>query len=186
MRWTWHCSPDSAYLIQDEICQPLTQGALRSRFDKARTLAKVDFQFRDIRAKAATDTGDLAHSQTLLGHKNRDMTEHYVKARMGDRVAALRLSLFSLTTASALSLSLRTSTTSIRHFGRCAKPSPLLNQRPARTAKRLNCPEVCTKDRHGNGGSELAAVMPALHFEILQAQQGLRAGPPQHVLLMLD
>jgi hypothetical protein len=44
----------------------LTQCALRSRFDKARTLAKVDFQFRDIRAKAATDTGDLAHSQKLL------------------------------------------------------------------------------------------------------------------------
>ena len=60
----------SAYLIQDENGQPLTQCALRSRFDKARTLAKVDFQFRDIRAKAATDTGDLAHSQKLLAHKN--------------------------------------------------------------------------------------------------------------------
>ncbi|WP_332776996.1 tyrosine-type recombinase/integrase [Polaromonas sp.] len=72
----------SAYIIQDENGQPLTQFALRSRSDKARTLAKVDFQFRDIRAKAATDTGDLAHSQTLLGHKNRDMTEHYVKARV--------------------------------------------------------------------------------------------------------
>ena len=80
----------SAYLIQDENGQPLTQCALRSRFDKARTLAKVDFQFRDIRAKAATDTGDLAHSQTLLGHKNRDMTEHYVKARSGARVKPLR------------------------------------------------------------------------------------------------
>ena len=80
----------SAFLIQDENGQPLTQCALRSRFDKARTLAKVDFQFRDIRAKAATDTGDLAHSQTLLGHKNRDMTEHYVKARMGGRVKPLR------------------------------------------------------------------------------------------------
>ena len=80
----------SVYLIQDENGQPLTQGALRSRFDKARTLAKVDFQFRDIRAKAATDTGDLAHSQTLLGHKNRDMTEHYVKSRIGDRVRPLR------------------------------------------------------------------------------------------------
>lgn len=32
---------------------------MRSRFDKARDLAKVSFQFRDIRAKAATDTGDL-------------------------------------------------------------------------------------------------------------------------------
>ena len=80
----------SVYLIQDENGQPLTQCALRSRFDKARTIAKVDFQFRDIRAKAATDTGDLAHSQTLLGHKSRDMTEHYVKRRRGDRVKLLR------------------------------------------------------------------------------------------------
>lgn len=80
----------SAHLIQDDNGQPLTQGALRSRFDKARTLANVDFQFRDIRAKAATDTGDLAHSQKLLAHKKRDMTEHYVKARMGDRVKPLR------------------------------------------------------------------------------------------------
>ena len=75
----------SAWIIQDENGQPLTQFALRSRFDKARTLAKVDFQFRDIRAKAATDTGDLAHSQSLLGHKNRVMTEHYVRVQMGER-----------------------------------------------------------------------------------------------------
>lgn len=80
----------SPYLIQDDNGQPLSQFALRSRFDKARTLAKVDFQFRDIRAKAATDTGDLAHSQKLLAHKNRDMTEHYVKSRIGERVKPLR------------------------------------------------------------------------------------------------
>ena len=80
----------STFLIQDENGQPLSQGALRSRFDKARTLAKVDFQFRDIRAKAATDTGDLAHSQKLLAHKNREMTEHYVKSRIGERVRPLR------------------------------------------------------------------------------------------------
>ena len=80
----------SAYLIQDENGQPVSQCALRSRFDKARTLAKVDFQFRDIRGKAATNTGNLAHSQKLLGHKNRDMTEHYVKARIGERVKPLR------------------------------------------------------------------------------------------------
>ena len=78
------------YLVQDENGQPLSQFALRSRFDKARLAAKVDFQFRDIRGKAATDTGDLAHSQRLLGHKNREMTEHYVKVRMGDRVQPLR------------------------------------------------------------------------------------------------
>ena len=80
----------STYLIQEENGQPLSYFSLRSRFDKARTLAKVDFQFRDIRAKAATDTGDLAHSQKLLAHKNRDMTEHYVKARVGERVRPLR------------------------------------------------------------------------------------------------
>jgi integrase len=80
----------SPHLIQDANGQPLSQLALRSRFDKARTLAKVDFQFRDIRAKAATDTGDLAHSQKLLAHKNRDMTEHYVRSRIGERVRPLR------------------------------------------------------------------------------------------------
>lgn len=33
----------------------------------------MSFEFRDLRAKAATDAGDLAHSQQLLAHKNRDM-----------------------------------------------------------------------------------------------------------------
>ena len=80
----------SAGLVQDENGQPLTSFALRSRFDKARTLAKVDFQFRDIRGKAATDTGDLAHSQRLLAHKNRDMTERYVRSRTGERIKPLR------------------------------------------------------------------------------------------------
>ena len=76
---------------EDAACsQPLSQFALRPRFDKARTLAKVNFQFRDILAKAATDIGDLAYSQKLLAHKNRDMTEHYVKARIGERVRSLR------------------------------------------------------------------------------------------------
>ena len=64
--------------------------AMRGRFNKARTLAGVEFQFRDIRAKAATDTGDLAHSQKLLGHRNREMTEHYVRTRVGERVRPLR------------------------------------------------------------------------------------------------
>ena len=64
--------------------------ALRSRFDKARELAQLSFQFRDTRAKAATDTGDLAHSQKLLAHKNLEMTEHYVKPRIGERVKPLR------------------------------------------------------------------------------------------------
>jgi hypothetical protein len=36
----------SAFLIQDENGQPLSQGALRSRFDKAREASGVQFQFR--------------------------------------------------------------------------------------------------------------------------------------------
>lgn len=80
----------SAFLIQDDDGRPLSVYALRSRFDKARKAAGVAFQFRDIRAKAATDTGDLARSQKLLGHRNREMTEHYVKQRVGERVRPLR------------------------------------------------------------------------------------------------
>ena len=80
----------SAYLIQDDNGRPLTSLALRGRFDKARKAAGVTFQFRDIRAKTSSDTGDLGHSQRLLGHKNRDMTEHYVREQIGQRVKPLR------------------------------------------------------------------------------------------------
>ncbi len=80
----------SDWLIQDDSGKPLGTFAMRSRFDKARRAAGVEFQFRDIRAKAATDTGDLAHSQKLLGHRNREMTEHYVRMRVGERVSPLR------------------------------------------------------------------------------------------------
>lgn len=47
----------SAWLTQDDDGKPLGTFGLRSRFDKARRAAGVDFQFRDLRAKAATDTG---------------------------------------------------------------------------------------------------------------------------------
>ena len=77
----------SAYLIQDDNGRPLT---MLGRCDKARKAAAVAFQFRNIRAKTASDTGDLAHSQMLLGHKSRDMTEHYVRGRASERVKPLR------------------------------------------------------------------------------------------------
>ena len=80
----------SAFLIQDDNGRLLSMLALRGRFDKARRAAGVSFQFRDIRAKTSSDTGDLGHSQRLLGHKNRDMTEHYVRERVGQRVKPLR------------------------------------------------------------------------------------------------
>ncbi|MBC3812733.1 tyrosine-type recombinase/integrase [Undibacterium aquatile] len=76
-------------LLQDPDGQRLSYFALRSRFDKARDLAGVSFQFRDLRAKAATDTDDLAHAQRLLGHKNRSTTEIYTRDRKGDLVKPL-------------------------------------------------------------------------------------------------
>jgi len=77
-------------LLQDGNGQRLTTGSLRTRFDKARKDAGVSFQFRDIRAKTATDTEDLAVAQKLLGHKTRAMTEHYTRNRKGDKVGPLK------------------------------------------------------------------------------------------------
>ncbi|PHV10894.1 tyrosine-type recombinase/integrase [Chitinimonas sp. BJB300] len=76
-------------LIQDEDCSGLNSTTLRSRFNKARALAKVTFQFRDLRAKAATDINDLNKAQKLLGHKTREMTEHYTRERQGESVSPL-------------------------------------------------------------------------------------------------
>jgi integrase len=77
-------------LIQTDAGQRLTYAAMRSRFDKAREAAGVAFQFRDLRAKAASDTGDLSHAQRLLGHKTRNMTEHYTRDRIGETVEPLK------------------------------------------------------------------------------------------------
>lgn len=85
-----HRTAGSDALLQDGSGQRLTYGALRSRFDKAREAAGVSFQFRDIRAKTATDTEDMAHAQRLLGHKTRAMTEHYTRNRRGDKVSPLK------------------------------------------------------------------------------------------------
>nr|WP_234030511.1 tyrosine-type recombinase/integrase [Undibacterium sp. 14-3-2] len=76
-------------LLQNPDRQRLNYFALRFRFDKAREVAGVDFQFRDWRAKAATDTEDLGHAQKLLGHKNRSSTEIYTRDRKGDIVSPL-------------------------------------------------------------------------------------------------
>ena len=78
------------WLIQDDNGQPLSYTTFRSRFNKARKSAQVNFQFRDIRAKAATDTENLAHAQKLLGHKTRAMTEHYTRNRKGEKVRPLK------------------------------------------------------------------------------------------------
>lgn len=92
----------SLALICDEKGQPLGKSQLRHRFDRAREAAAQaapntaaanrlrGIQFRDLRAKAASDIEALDKAQALLGHTTRGMTEHYVRARRGDKVKPVK------------------------------------------------------------------------------------------------
>ena len=79
-------------LLVNEKGQPLTTAMLRTRFDAARDAAKIpkdDFQFRDLRATAATgldESAGLRAAQALLGHTTEGMTADYVRHRLGKRV----------------------------------------------------------------------------------------------------
>lgn len=79
-------------LLVNEVGHPLTAAMLRKRFDKARKDAGIDiasFQFRDLRAKAATDTDDTAgikDAQALLGHSTEAMTAEYIRHKVGKKV----------------------------------------------------------------------------------------------------
>ncbi|RAM65889.1 tyrosine-type recombinase/integrase [Herbaspirillum rubrisubalbicans] len=80
----------STRLIVNEEGQPLGRSALRFRFEAARAAAGIegdDFQFRDLRAKAATDktdkSKDIREAQLQLGHASVVMTENYVRKRRG-------------------------------------------------------------------------------------------------------
>ena len=71
----------SMYLVRDRRGQPLTLAALRKRFDKL----SVDWQIRDLRAKAASDSKDAGTAQTLLGHASASTTDGYIRQRAGAR-----------------------------------------------------------------------------------------------------
>ncbi|MGQ5525156.1 tyrosine-type recombinase/integrase [Chitinimonas sp. PSY-7] len=73
------------YLIQHSDGRMLTYESFRYWFDKARQAAGVDFQYRDLRAKSATDVDDIAKAQKLLGHKSITTTEIYLRKRVGDK-----------------------------------------------------------------------------------------------------
>lgn len=84
----------SLALIVDDNGQRFAYSSLRAHFDRAREAAGVDkaaFQFRDLRAKAATDkaesTGDIRQAQKQLGHTTVGMTEHYTRQRRGEKVS---------------------------------------------------------------------------------------------------
>lgn len=92
----------SLSLICNERGEAMGKSAMRYRFEKSReaaaaaaqTKAAADrlrsIQFRDLRAKAGSDADGLGHAQKLLGHTKRDMTEHYIRARRGDKVRPIK------------------------------------------------------------------------------------------------
>jgi integrase len=69
----------SMYLLCDRNGQRLLYGALNDRFNAARGAAI--WQFRDIRAKAATDSPDLKRAQELLGHAQETTTTVYRRSK---------------------------------------------------------------------------------------------------------
>lgn len=81
--------------------KPLTYAMLRGAMDRARQKAgihKNDFQFRDLRAKAATDADEnqgLAAAQALLGHTTPNVTHHYIRHRKG-RLVEPSINYFSI------------------------------------------------------------------------------------------
>jgi integrase len=86
----------STRLVVDDKGRALTRGQLRYRFDQAREkagIAKSAFQFRDLRAKAATDKAEavgIRDSQRQLGHASVTTTEGYVRNRRGEKVTPTR------------------------------------------------------------------------------------------------
>ncbi len=85
--------PNEGALLRNEKGHDLTYSMFRTLFDKARLKAGVnfdDFQLKDLRAKAGTDTEEfkgMAAAKDQLGHKNESMTRKYVRHRKGKKVA---------------------------------------------------------------------------------------------------
>lgn len=67
----------SMYLICDRRGQRVRYKAFNDRFVAARKASGQDWQFRDIRAKTATDLPEIRHAQGLLGHKYETTTAGY-------------------------------------------------------------------------------------------------------------
>jgi len=75
----------SMYLLCDRRGQRITYAAFYARFRKT----GAAWQFRDIRAKAATDSPDLKRAQMLLGHESEQTTAGVYRRSRGEVVAPL-------------------------------------------------------------------------------------------------
>ncbi len=75
----------SMYLVHDAKGQPFTLAALRKRFDRL----GFDWQIRDLRAKAASDSKDAREAQALLGHAAASTTDGYIRQHAGARATPI-------------------------------------------------------------------------------------------------
>lgn len=83
----------SLRLLVDDDGHPLSATTLRSQFNRARKASGQQFQFRDLRAKAGTETDmthNLATAREQLGHSSESMTKRYVRNRAGKLVKPTR------------------------------------------------------------------------------------------------
>ena len=76
----------SIYLVCDVKGQKLTPGMFHKRW----LATGADWQFRDLRAKAATDAGNLGHAQRLLGHSTETTTAKIYRRVKGNLVSPLK------------------------------------------------------------------------------------------------
>lgn len=85
----------STRLVVNEQGRPIGVNAMSRKWAKACEVAGVTgLQFRDLRAKAATDkaesSGDVRAAQKQMGHSSMVMTEHYTRNRRGAKVTPTR------------------------------------------------------------------------------------------------
>lgn len=83
----------SIYLVQDGNGQPIGYWRWAKLFADVRDKAGETWQFRDLRAKAATEKTDEMGpraAQKLLGHASVTTTENYIRNRVGERVKPLK------------------------------------------------------------------------------------------------
>lgn len=85
----------STRLIVNQYGRPIGVNAISRHWKAACIKAEVHgVEFRDLRAKAATDkeelTGNIREAQKLLGHANVSMTEHYTRNRLGAKSSPTR------------------------------------------------------------------------------------------------
>jgi integrase len=76
------------WIVQSNSGQRMTKGMVERRLTAARAASGQDWQIRDLRRTAATESESLQDAQALLGHATSAMTRRVY--RKGDRVKPLR------------------------------------------------------------------------------------------------